>query len=55
MQWVGWILAILGIWLICAPFALGYSGTSGALWNDIIVGLLTGCFGTWAAIAFRKK
>lgn len=31
---------LLGIWLVIAPFALGYSHNSGALWNDIIVGVV---------------
>lgn len=29
---------LLGIWLIIAPFALAYSHTASAAWNDIIVG-----------------
>jgi hypothetical protein len=29
---------LVGVWLICAPFALSYSGVSNALWNDIILG-----------------
>ena len=32
---------VLGIWLLVAPFLLGYSGAStAALWNDIIVGVI---------------
>jgi hypothetical protein len=29
---------LLGIWVIVAPFVLTFTGTSAALWNDIIVG-----------------
>ena len=32
------INVLLGIWLIVAPYVLSFSGTSAALWNDIIVG-----------------
>lgn len=28
----------IGVWLILAPFILGYSNVQPALWNDIIVG-----------------
>lgn len=30
---------VAGIWLIIAPFLLGYSGITAALWNDIIIGI----------------
>lgn len=30
--------ALIGIWLIIAPFALAYFHTASAVWNDIIVG-----------------
>lgn len=33
------INALLGIWLVIAPFALAYSDNPGARWNDIIVGV----------------
>jgi hypothetical protein len=29
---------VLGIWLAVSPFALAFTGTGAALWNDIIVG-----------------
>jgi len=29
-----------GIWLIAAPFILGYSASPAPLWNDIVCGLL---------------
>lgn len=50
-----WTLGLLGIWLILAAF-LGF-GTTGHLWNDVIVGALvalvslSGERGTWAWIA----
>jgi len=55
MQWIGWTTLIFGIWLICAPFILGYSSTAGALWNDIILGVLVVCFGWWAAVKLKKQ
>lgn len=38
VQTASTINALLGIWLIIAPFVLAYSHTASALWNDIIVG-----------------
>jgi len=36
----GWFGIILGIWLIIAPFLLGYQHITSAMWNDIILGVL---------------
>jgi len=38
MRYLPWILAIVGIWLIAAPFALGYAQTEPAMHNDVAVG-----------------
>lgn len=35
---------LAGIWLIIAPFLLGYSDQATPLWNDIIVGILIVAF-----------
>jgi len=40
MKYWPWILAIVGGWLIAAPFLLGYAGTEAAKNNDIGVGAL---------------
>lgn len=55
MKWIGWTTLIFGIWLLIAPFVLGYTGTAGALWNDIILGVLVAIFGGWAAVALKPK
>jgi hypothetical protein len=49
-----WINAILGGWLIIAPFVLGYSTfTVAALWNPIIVGIVVAVLEVWAALSVR--
>jgi hypothetical protein len=45
-----WINALLGVWLIAAPFVLGYTGVAYALWNDVIVGIAVAVLGVWAAV-----
>lgn len=51
--WLSWLNALLGIWLIIAPFVLRY-GSSSALWNDVIVGLFIAFLGLWSATASRS-
>ena len=48
---LSWINTILGVWLVIAPFIVGYSKLAGALWNDIIVGILVAVLSVWAANA----
>lgn len=36
MTTVNWMIATLGLWLLLAPFILGYAGVTAALWNDLI-------------------
>lgn len=38
-RWLSWIIALVGVWEIAAPFLLGYSGTTAALTNSIILGI----------------
>ncbi|MBK79856.1 MAG: hypothetical protein CMQ43_02915 [Gammaproteobacteria bacterium] len=38
VRWTSGINAVAGVWLVIAPFALGYSAVSQALWNDLLVG-----------------
>ena len=47
---VSWVNAVLGVWLIIAPFILGFSGMAGATWDNIIVGAAVVIFGAWSAL-----
>ncbi len=41
-MWEEYINLVLGLWLILAPFALGFTNLAAPMWNQIIVGLLIG-------------
>jgi hypothetical protein len=52
MKWASWILVIFGIWLIIAPFVLGYSTISGAAtMNDVVLGIVILILSLWSALA----
>lgn len=53
MNRYGWLGIIFGIWLIIAPFVLGYSNVVNAMWNDIILGILV-TIGSYLANAELK-
>jgi len=35
-----WFEILCGVWLIIAPFVLGYSRTMTAVWNDVVCGVI---------------
>ena len=41
-KWQDWANLVLGLWLVLSPWILGFSGTSSATWNAVILGLLVG-------------
>lgn len=50
-SWAGWILALVGIWEIAAPFALATTGLNNVMANEIISGLVLVIFGGGSALA----
>jgi hypothetical protein len=40
MKYMPWLLALIAIWLIAAPFLLGYANTEVAMHNDVGVGVV---------------
>ena len=48
---MNWITAALGMWLLLAPFILGYSVLAAALWSDIISGIVILGLSAWAESA----
>ncbi len=37
-EWQDWLNGILGLWLVVAPWVLGFSGMAAAVWDHVIVG-----------------
>jgi len=48
---LSWGIALAGLWEILAPFIIGYSSVTGAVINDIIIGIVVAFLGFRAAIA----
>ncbi|HVO41642.1 MAG TPA: SPW repeat protein [Aggregatilineales bacterium] len=48
--WEEWLNLIFGLWLILAPFALHFTDQAGAMWNQIVVGIIIGISALWAAV-----
>jgi hypothetical protein len=41
LKYIPWIIGVIAVWLMAAPFLLGYENTTPAMWNDLAVGVLT--------------
>jgi len=50
-----WVNVVLGVWLIIAPFVLGYSGSATPLWNDIILGVIIAILAWTSATSTRRN
>lgn len=50
MKWLSWTNVILGLWLIAAPFALGYASVGTAVAEDVILGVIVAAFALWRVL-----
>ncbi len=50
---LSWLVCLLGVWLIVAPFLFGMAGVTRLLIDYVIVGIGYIVFGAWSASAGR--
>lgn len=55
IAWPSWVNALIGLWLIIAPFALGYSFVSNAVGNDVLLGIIVAVLATWSALSTPQE
>jgi len=51
MASVSWLVAAGGLWVLIAPFVLGYMAATVAVYNDVIVGLAVAILGAWRGLS----
>jgi hypothetical protein len=49
-----WFEMLCGVWLIVAPFVIGYSATMSAVWNDVVCGIIAIVVAVVAAQAMTR-
>jgi len=54
-EWEEWISALLGIWLIIAPFVLSFSSQTHAMWTHVVLGVLTAIVSLWSVWDYRHE
>lgn len=50
-NWASWLALLAGIWMVIAPFALGYSSIGTVVANDVILGIIVAIFGIASAVS----
>jgi hypothetical protein len=48
---LSWINLVLGLWLIISPWVCGFSEFRGALWNNVVLGIIVALLAAWSASA----
>ena len=51
----GWLQMLCGVWLIAAPFVVGYSAIRAAMLNDVVCGVIAIVFGAVASWAISRS
>lgn len=54
-EWEEWLNLALGLWLVAAPWMLGFTGNFTAFWTHIVLGLLTAAISAWAVWDYRHE
>lgn len=49
--WEEWVNLVIGVWLILAPFLLGFTDEVAMMWNHILVGVIIGADAIWAVLS----
>jgi peptidoglycan/LPS O-acetylase OafA/YrhL len=55
-HWLSWLNAVVGLWLVLAPFVLlpSSSSTGPAYWNSVIIGIVVAALGVSAAVSTHR-
>jgi len=52
-EWEEWVNLGLGVWLIIAPWALGFAASMNAMWTHVVLGVLAVALSAWALWDWR--
>ena len=54
-EWEEWMCLAFGLWLMAAPWALGFTGNVHAFWTHLGLGALTAAVSAWAVWDYRHE
>lgn len=54
-EWEEWADMAMGLWLVAAPWLLGYAALATPTWNHVLVGLAAIAMAAWSIWHFRHQ
>lgn len=54
-EWEEWVNGLLGLWLVISPWLVGYTAVTAAMWNHVIVGIVTAVLAFWEVYQERHR
>jgi ABC-type Co2+ transport system permease subunit len=54
-EWEEWVNVVLGLWLMAAPWVLGFTDNVYAFWTHLVLGALTATVSAWAVWDYRHE
>ena len=54
-EWEEWLNLLLGVWLIFAPWIVGFAGVVAAMRTHVALGVLIALFSAWELWAVRHE
>ncbi len=55
MNWINYAQLVLGLWVLAAPWILGYAFVTPALWSSIIAGVFVALLALWSIFGENPK
>jgi len=54
-EWEEWVRLVLGVWVVVAPWILGFVASAYALWVHVVLGLLVIAVTAWEIWDVRQR
>jgi hypothetical protein len=54
-EWEEWLNLIAGIWVVAAPWVLGFAAITLAMWTHVVLGLLVAAVAAWEIWEVRHQ
>jgi hypothetical protein len=54
-EWEEWLNLIAGVWVVVAPWVLGFAAIASAMWTHVVIGLLVAAAAAWEIWEVRHR
>jgi hypothetical protein len=54
-EWEEWLNLIAGIWVVAAPWVLGFAAITDAMWTHVVLGVLVAAAAAWEIWEVRHQ